>query len=170
MRYYFTKFRPIVWVALVVVSGIFLSMPVQAQETTLSDVQIAALVARFLPPGGSLTEATDDQLDDVVSQAVLARPDAAASIVSYFCRTIPAKAEVIVYAAVRVLPDARDAIVDAAKAVTPPERHQSIERAAQKAYAQATNSEIGNTATGSAQTEWSPTKSRDDAPLSPRKP
>jgi hypothetical protein len=153
---------------------IHLPGPARAQEKQLTCADIDSLVEQFLPRGMSFIEATHKHIDSAIYQAVLARPDIAVRIISCSCARIPGQARVIVFAPVAVLPDKKDALVAAAKEQVPAELAGGIEKAAQAAFALASQIEWSEKAAirefARVYREWTPLASQEDAPASPYKP
>jgi hypothetical protein len=164
-----------VWTVLMLAAAVAVwAGPAVAQEAEMTEEEVDELILQFLPEGVTLEEATDEQLDAAVFQAVSLNPGAAGLVVARAVQVRGDKAGLIVFAAVRALPEKRDEITAAARETAPPEMLDEIEAASQASFVYASRAAGAETTAESGFTytyvEWTPISTRQDAPASPVAP
>lgn len=157
--------------------------PVMAQDTYMADAEVDAIIQEFLPAGVSLGDATEDEIEQAIFDAVSSQPVAVLSIVRRAVQLRPEQAPVIAAGAVRVLPDQAasiayvasenapyqaDAIAEAIIAVVP-DQAPTVRNAADYSSRMAIAALALERASESTEQEGSSPSARDDVPASPVK-
>lgn len=69
--------------------------PVMAQDTYMADAEVDAIIQEFLPAGVSLGDATEDEIEQAIFDAVSSQPVAVLSIVRRAVQLRPEQAQLL---------------------------------------------------------------------------
>lgn len=145
--------------------------PAMAEESQGEEMDGCALVQQFISEGVGMDEATSEQLQAAVSQAVSAQPSAAELIVRCTVQERPEQAAIISAAAAAVLPDQATPITMAALEIVPGQAGAIWDAVDNAVYSdrQENAREVVRRTAREEKASVSAPPARDDAPASPVK-